>query len=248
MANTITKVKQGVPGDLRYVFLDIDITTYTAGGIPLGAEEMGLSKLLGFFAQATENPYVIVHDNKDGRYTANLVLDGEAEAGTLTVVVDGKTLTITTTAHDDAEAPETLATVAAKIAAAILADGDLGKKFTAVAAGETVTVKSINHSANHTFVFTDVDSGITVNTLTKVFPIMTAHKIGGSIAAFTPAGTIAAYTPAGTVDEATHVFTGTEATLTFTGTADTLTFNGAFAVATTGADIGVIKVMAYGYP
>ena len=228
MTKTITDIKQGVPGDLRFVEKVVDITSYTASGEPLGAEELGLSKLVGVFVQSIEKAYVFVHDDKnDGKAKAVLQIAGTNAPGTITVTIDGKAITVTVLAHNG-EPADTLATIAAKMVTAI--NAVKGQEYIATSDGvDTVTVLSRRNKATITCTFGAGDTGVTC-TPALTYPILRAFKVGGSIANFTPQGT---------VNDVTHVFTGTPGAVSFTG---------AMSEASGSEDVGQVKVLAMGYP
>ncbi len=101
MAKSITTVKQGTDGSMKYHIFDLDITSYTASGEPLSAMEMGFNVIDHVKAATTENGYVFLYDYTNAKmlvkmFDNNAVADGAmmafttgGDAGTCRVMAVG---------------------------------------------------------------------------------------------------------------------------------------------------------------
>lgn len=87
MTHTITLVKKGVAGDLRYGIYTVDITSYTASGESLLAGEFGMGSIVDFQVQSTENFYDAWYDYTNS--LLNVYYPSTTHTHTVTIATGG---------------------------------------------------------------------------------------------------------------------------------------------------------------
>jgi hypothetical protein len=150
MTHTITNVRQGVPGDRRYVIKTIDCTSYPTGGIPLLAGDIGLSNIDFIYAWAKENPQydAVYKDTGVPRMVFTMTITTAATgAGTVAYTIDGVAVN-TAMAGDTTD--DTVGECGAKIRAALNASAWVTSKFGVSGTAGSVILTARDSKSGHT--------------------------------------------------------------------------------------------------